>query len=362
MAPWLYRSHETEQFDEIALHPIAEESAGFPYYIIIICYIKPPSFHCNFAFLCIDYTFLCEVSPVTRLRLHDYMLAEQLSSKPLDIGFSLSGLSAGRNGHTLYGLDRSCGKVIRIDIRNKQCRIIFDYKHSYPIYDMTSLSGNSRKGEILAILIHNDYPPHSWAVMTLEETEQMKFHIRARCALKTDGRSKWKCVMAGLKCGVAVYQCETTIIQVWRLCEQEAREFHIPCCESKIVGLCAMEDSLGRQDLFAVTFSNHSIRIFAILLNRLVKYRDLQLEFIPSRLLWLDSKQTLLISDKGWVPDELCALRVTGRGVTKYNVTIEDNQGFEVKLWCVLADRQGTEKGIAIFDCRSNSLKIFDMT
>ena len=32
MAPWLYRSHETEQFDDIVLHPIAEESAGVPYY------------------------------------------------------------------------------------------------------------------------------------------------------------------------------------------------------------------------------------------------------------------------------------------------------------------------------------------
>ena len=27
-----HRSHETEQFDDIVLHPIAEESAGFPYY------------------------------------------------------------------------------------------------------------------------------------------------------------------------------------------------------------------------------------------------------------------------------------------------------------------------------------------
>ena len=31
VAPWLYRSHETEQFDGIDLHPIAEVSAGFHY-------------------------------------------------------------------------------------------------------------------------------------------------------------------------------------------------------------------------------------------------------------------------------------------------------------------------------------------
>ena len=32
VAPWLYRSLGTGHFDDIVLHPRAEESAGFPYY------------------------------------------------------------------------------------------------------------------------------------------------------------------------------------------------------------------------------------------------------------------------------------------------------------------------------------------
>ena len=37
MAPWLYRSLETGYFDDIVLHPRAEESAvGVPFIIIII--------------------------------------------------------------------------------------------------------------------------------------------------------------------------------------------------------------------------------------------------------------------------------------------------------------------------------------
>ena len=32
VAPWLYGSLGTEHFDDIVLHPIGEESAGFPYY------------------------------------------------------------------------------------------------------------------------------------------------------------------------------------------------------------------------------------------------------------------------------------------------------------------------------------------
>ena len=315
----------------------------------------------NFALLYIYYTYIYEENPLKRLILVDYMLAQNLGSKPGDIGFCLAGLCAGRNGETLYGLDGSCGEVIQIDIRNKQCRTVFDCGDSYTIYDMTSLSGNGREGEILAILIKKDDPSQCGEVWALEETEKMEFENTARCELKTYVHSMWPGVIAGMNCAVAVCQSETPTIHVWRLSEQEAHEFHIPCCECQIVGLCAMENSLGREELFAVTFSNHSIGFFAMEMNGLVKVRDLQLEFTPSGLLWIECKQTLLLGETEWVPDKLCALRVTGREVTKFNVAIDDNQGFDVKFWCAFHDTRGTENGIAIFDCWSNSLKIFDL-
>ena len=292
----------------------------------------------------------------------DYLHGEQLEGDHGDIDISRAGLCAGHNEQTIYGLDGSNGEVIRIDIRKKQCPTVFESGFLCTIKAMCCLRGNSTKEDILTILIQKEYPPQKCKLMALEESNENEFEVGARCKLQNYSGIKWKGVIAQMKSGVAVIQRGTSIIQVWQFADPAVHEFNIPDGDSQVAGMCSMENVLGKQELLALAFSNKkSIEFYAIELNGLVKVRNVLVECDPFGLLWLEGKQTLFIGDNDGNVHELCAMHVSDRDVTSYKVKIDDKESFEVLSWCVLLDKHGNEKTIALFDYQCNAVKIFDL-
>ena len=227
---------------------------------------------------------------------------------------------------------------------------------------MCCLRGNSTRGDILAILIQQKYPPQKCKLRALEEITEGKFQVRDRCELQKYSGSTWNGLIAAFKFGVAVIQKETSILHVWQVGDTTAHEFNIPDGPWEIVGMCEMENVFGRDEIIALAISNNnSIGFYAIDMKRLVKVRDIQLEFELSRLLWLESKRTLLISDNEGNQDEIFALRVWQHEFTSYKVKIDDKESFDLFSWCVLPDKDGNEKAIALFDFQCDSVKIFHL-
>ena len=227
---------------------------------------------------------------------------------------------------------------------------------------MCCVRGNSTEGDIIAIIIQEKYFQQYCKILALEEIAVKEFKVGAQCKLKNDSDIKWQGEMAALKNGVAVIEKETSILHVWRFADRVASEFVISDGKCQIAGMRAMDNVLGSKELLALAFSNNkSIGFYAIELNGLVKVREVQLEFNPFGLLWLERKRTLLVQDEKGTAKELYAIRVTERDLATYKVTIDENKSFTALSWCVLIDKNGNEKAIAIFDCQSNYVKIFDM-
>ena len=119
------------------------------------------------------------------------------------------------------------------------------------------------------------YPPQNCTLWALEDITERRLQARTVCELQKYSGSTWMGQMATVKGGVAVFQRETSILQVWRVGDPEAGEFIIPDGECQISGMYAMENVLGKQEILALAFSNKiSIGFFSIELSGLVKVRD----------------------------------------------------------------------------------------
>ena len=239
---------------------------------------------------------------------------------------------------------------------------MFECYKPYSIREMISLRRQIYEGKNLALVIQENCSSQKCEFLLLQEFSEKKFGIRNRGALKGYRDSLWSGELAEVKNGVACIQSETSILNVWRACEPGARQFHIPGGECQLAGMAVMEDVLDGDEMLALAFWNKkSIGFFSIQLSGLVQVRDVQLEFNPYALLWIAGKQTLLIGDRNGNDEQICALRVTDCDVTSYTVTLEGKQRFAVLRWCVLPDMRGNESAIAIYDCESSSVKLFEL-
>ena len=85
---------------------------------------------------------------------------------------------------------------------------------------------------------------------------------------------------------------------------------------------------------------------------------DSSIEFELNRLLWIASKQTLLVSNIDVNAGEMCALHVTEGEVTSQTVTLDGVQDIVVRSWSVLRDKTGggSEHALALFDATTRSV------
>lgn len=306
------------------------------------------------------YTFLDLASPVKHLRLFDSLRRVQLGGTPGDSCFHILELTAARDSQSIFRLDKVNGKVYRIDIHRKQFRTVFECGMSYSIFDFLYIfPGNSTEKETLAILIKSKCMP-GCEIWLLEEGLEMKLQVRDGCALNGNIASMWEGKLLKMLSGVAVIKCENSILHVWRYGESEALQFLISDAECPYSGICVMENVLGRRELIALAIrNNNSIGFFALEPSGLLKVRQVQLDSTPCSLLWIASKGTLLIGENKGNKEELSALRVSERELTKCKVTIDGKHNSYANSWCVLPDMSGNEKAIAIFDYESDSVKLF---
>ena len=296
------------------------------------------------------------------LRLMDSLMGAQLGYTPASWSTPRVWLCAGLSPKKFNCVDPGIGEVKSIDIRSKQCRTMFEFPQLYSIREMISLRGNSSEIESIAMLILSKFTQKFLEIWVLESINDASFKVKGRSPRIACPESKLKGRMVELKSGLGVILEDPSILHIWRVGDAAILDFPIPDCNYETSGMCVMENVLGREEVLALAFWQHnSIGLFAIEMSGLVLVRQKELEFSPYGLLWIASKRTLLICNNLENKEEMYALRMMECDFTSYNVTLDLKRSIEVLSWCVLPENNGNEKTIAIFDCKSYAVMIFEM-
>ena len=112
----------------------------------------------------------------------------------------------------------------------------------------------------------------------------------------------------------------------------------------------------GIRELIAMTFRNEKeLVLYEIGENELIQNSSFKLDFKPTRLLWIPSRESLLVSSD----------RTTNRigkltfneGVTNEKLNID--RPVEVECWALNKNSQGIEAGVLVFDSNEKSLDLF---
>ena len=151
-------------------------------------------------------------------------------------------------------------------------------------------------------------------------------------------------------------------VYVWRIGEQNARPLNNSGNAFDATLLSVFENVLGREELLALTFNNRGwMGLFAIEHDKLVLVQLVELGFHPFAMLWIASKQTLLVSNSFQNEKQIFALRVSARTAFANNVTLEGRVNIRVHSWCLLRDHSGNEKNVVLVDVKSISLMKFEL-
>ena len=249
----------------------------------------------------------------------------------------------------------------RIDIINKNSSYIYTCVNGILI-NIECLRGNVRTAQTVALLLErdiNEVCEYRILVLNVRNSEE---RISVTFNDSTLDWCNWGTV-AELRSGelVAKTSAMRTVI-VWKMGEQITRQLSIPVEDYYLCSLSVLENVLGKEELIALAFySNKSIGLFEIEQNKLVLVRIIQLEFGPFWMLWIASKQTLLVSDWNGNKKELFALRLTDNAAFPDNVTLEGCTKIYVRSWCVLRDHAGNEKILMVFDYYTDSIMKFEL-
>ena len=274
-------------------------------------------------------------------------------------------MCVGRDGHTLFAADFYNNVVRRIEMSSKGTTNVYTCEDGYYIVDIVCVREMAGAAQAFAALFESKEKPHTYEVSVLEESgDHARLAVTQRCAL--DETTEGVCLgrLLELCSGELVARAYAMMnVHVWRRGDQTARKLHIPCEHYQTYGMCVMENVLGKQEIIALAFyDGKSIGMFAIEQNNLVSIKFIQLEFLPYRLWWIASKQTLLVSKDGGNTGEMCALRVTESDMTSQIATLDGVDHINVSSWCVLRDETGggCEHALALFDYNTMSVMKFE--
>ena len=275
--------------------------------------------------------------------------------------FYLNGLCVGNDGNTRFMIDMQHRLEMRADTFKKNSSNVYTCTNECNIFNIACLRGNLTVAQRVAVLIgrEKDYAcTYELLVLEVGKSENIFSvtlnEMRASCSSGS--------VVELLSGELVATAIKTWELYVWRIGEQNARPLSYRGNDFDATALSVLENVLGRDELLALTFWNSEcLGLFAIEQNELVLVHLVELEFIPFTMLWIASKETLLVSDSSHNHKQIFALRVTSRNSFADYVTLEGRVNIRVLSWCAVGDHTGNEKTAVLFDSHTHSLMKFEL-